>query len=195
MKTLVRRLGAICLLFPGRYEHVRPGRRLEVRLQGSRWRRLRLGIRHLRQRPSQQTCPVSRHNDSLSPPQRGIRRQPSPQGRPPSSATANASDMAVTPSPLRTQARIPRLWIKPWEDADGDLYDQGYVYAQVDNGQWQIDHVQRQIRHLYVPAKPRLSRRLRQPPNSAPVYPVAPTDGCAPAAVRGRHQPCAVRSR
>jgi len=74
-------------------------------------------------------------------------------GRPISSATANASGMAVTPTPLRTQARILRLWIKPWEDADGDLYDQGYVYVQVDNGQWQIDHVQRQIRDRYAPLK------------------------------------------
>ena len=74
-------------------------------------------------------------------------------GRAISSATANVSGMAVTPSPLRTQARILRLWIKPWEDADGDLYDQGYVYVQVDNGQWQIDHVQRQIRDLYAPLK------------------------------------------
>jgi conjugal transfer pilus assembly protein TraV len=61
--------------------------------------------------------------------------------------------MAITPSPLRTQARILRLWIKPWEDADGDLYDQGYVYVQVDNGQWQIDHVQHQIRDRYAPLK------------------------------------------
>jgi len=75
-------------------------------------------------------------------------------GRAISSATANASGMTVTPSPLRTQARILRLWIKPWEDADGDLYDQGYVYVQVDNGQWQIDHVQGQIRDVYAPLKP-----------------------------------------
>lgn len=71
-----------------------------------------------------------------------------------STATANVFGMAVTPGPLRTQARILRLWIKPWEDADGDLYDQGYVYVQVDNGQWQIDHVQRQIRDVYAPLKP-----------------------------------------
>jgi hypothetical protein len=54
---------------------------------------------------------------------------------------------------LRSQARLLRLWIKPWEDADGDLYDQGYVYVQVDNGQWLIDHVQRQIRDAYAPLK------------------------------------------
>lgn len=57
-------------------------------------------------------------------------------------------------NPLRSQARILRLWIKPWEDTDGDLYDQGYVYVQVSNGQWMIDHVQRQIRESYAPLRP-----------------------------------------
>ena len=78
----------------------------------------------------------------------------------PSSVAASVSDTAVMPRPLRSQARLLRLWIKPWEDADGDLYDQGYVYVQVDNGQWLIDHVQRQIRDAYAPLKP--------PPKSAP---------------------------
>jgi len=57
-------------------------------------------------------------------------------------------------NPLRSQARILRLWIKPWEDTDGDLYDQGFVYVQVSNGQWMIDHVQRQIREGYAPLRP-----------------------------------------
>jgi conjugal transfer pilus assembly protein TraV len=95
-------------------------------------------------------------------PQRSARRQKEAseesfslkEGRAISSATANAPEMTVMASPLRTQARILRLWIKPWEDADGDLYDQGYVYVQVDNGQWQIDHVQRQIRDFYAPLNP-----------------------------------------
>ena len=65
-----------------------------------------------------------------------------------------AGDPVTATSPLRSQARVLRLWIKPWEDADGDLYDQGYVYVQVDNGQWLIDHVQRQIRDAYAPLKP-----------------------------------------
>ena len=50
--------------------------------------------------------------------------------------------------PLRSSARILRLWFKPWEDADRDLYDQGYVYVQIDAGQWLIDHAQRQIIHM-----------------------------------------------
>ena len=72
---------------------------------------------------------------------------------------ASDSSTAVMPRPLRSQARVLRLWIKPWEDADGDLYDQGYVYVQVDNGRWLIDHVQQQIRDAYAPLKP--------PPKSA----------------------------
>lgn len=61
---------------------------------------------------------------------------------------------------LRSAPRILRLWFKPWEDADHDLYDQGYVYVQIDAGQWQIEHVQRQIRDAYAPLKP--------PPRAAP---------------------------
>ena len=68
---------------------------------------------------------------------------------PPVSLTAAALAM-----PLRSSARILRLWFKPWEDADRDLYDQGYVYVQIDNGQWLIEHAQRQIREAYAPLRP-----------------------------------------
>jgi conjugal transfer pilus assembly protein TraV len=61
---------------------------------------------------------------------------------------------STSPTPLRSSARILRLWFKPWEDADRDLYDQGYVYVQVDNGQWLVDHAQRQIRDAYAPLRP-----------------------------------------
>src|SRR5581483_632804 len=53
---------------------------------------------------------------------------------------------AYTSMPLRSAARVLRLWVKPWEDADGDLMDQVYVYVPVDNGRWLVDHTQRQIR-------------------------------------------------
>jgi len=74
------------------------------------------------------------------------------------SATARSAEptqMAMSsPTPLRSSARILRLWFKPWEDADRDLYDQGYVYVQIDNGQWLVDHAQRQIRDAYAPLRP-----------------------------------------
>ena len=76
----------------------------------------------------------------------------------PSSARGDTLRPAVPalspPTPLRSSARILRLWFKPWEDADRDLYDQGYVYVQIDGGQWLVDHAQRQIRDAYAPLRP-----------------------------------------
>lgn len=72
----------------------------------------------------------------------------------PAVAVPDATPQGRVSSPLRSQARVLRLWTKPWEDADGDLYDQSYVYVQVNNGQWLIDHVQRQIRDAYAPLRP-----------------------------------------
>jgi len=72
-----------------------------------------------------------------------------PAGKPTPTISA-----APSPTSLRSSPRILRLWFKPWEDADHDLYDQGYVYVQVDAGRWQIDHVQRQVRDTFAPLKP-----------------------------------------
>ena len=61
---------------------------------------------------------------------------------------------AYTSMPLRSPARVLRLWVKSWEDADGDLMDQLYVYVPVDTGRWLVDHAQRQIRDAYAPLRP-----------------------------------------
>lgn len=156
MKTLIFRLAAVCLFLPvgacmnmsglggdSKYACKAPDGVACDSVSGTYANAIHNNL------PSQQTRRSARHQKE------GSEESPSPTlGRPISSTTANAPGMAVTPSPLRTHARILRLWIKPWEDADGDLYDQGYVYVQVDNGQWQIDHVQRQIRDTYAPLKP-----------------------------------------
>ena len=156
MKTLVLRMVAVCLFLPlaacmnmsglggdSKYACKAPDGVACDSVSGTYANALHNNL------PSQQAQRFARRQKELS------EEIPTPTlGRTTSSAAANASGMAVTPAPLRTQARILRLWIKPWEDADGDLYDQGYVYVQVDNGQWQIDHLQRQIRDLYAPLKP-----------------------------------------
>ena len=156
MKTMILRLGAVCLLLPlaacmnmsglggeSKYACKAPDGVACDSVSGTYANALHNNL------PSQQAQRSARRQKEA------FEESPSSKvGRAISSATANASGMAVTPSPLRTQARILRLWIKPWEDADGDLYDQGYVYVQVDNGQWQIDHVQGQIRDVYAPLKP-----------------------------------------
>ena len=70
--------------------------------------------------------------------------------------------------PLRSAPRILRLWFKPWEDADRDLYDQGYVYVQVDGGRWLVDHAQRAIREAYAPVRAPAGRATAEAVPRAP---------------------------
>jgi conjugal transfer pilus assembly protein TraV len=86
-----------------------------------------------------------------------LARNPQMQAASSNSAPTSVA-MAALASPLRSSSRILRLWFKPWEDADHDLYDQGYVYVQIDAGQWLIDHAQRQIRDAYAPIRPPIKR-------------------------------------
>lgn len=76
---------------------------------------------------------------------------PSSAGSAPTVRSASADAAQVLP--LRSAPRILRLWFKPWEDADRDLYDQGYVYVQVDGGRWLVDHAQRAIREAHAPVR------------------------------------------
>lgn len=107
--------------------------------------------------PSQHSRAVSRSSDGNSTQQsKAVASE-----RLPSALAAEGPGTSLPPTPvtLRSAPRVLRLWFKPWEDADHDLYDQGYVYVQVDGGRWQIEHVQRQIRESYAP--------LKAPPRSA----------------------------
>lgn len=81
----------------------------------------------------------------------------------PSALAPGGIEGTTAVQPIRSQPRLLRLWIKPWEDADRDLHDQGYVYVQVDSGRWLVDHAQRQIRDAYAPVRP-----PRRPAATAP---------------------------
>ncbi len=58
-----------------------------------------------------------------------------------------------TGAPIRSAPRILRVWFAPWEDNDGDLHDQSYVYLGVDAGKWQIEHTRRRITDAYRPLR------------------------------------------
>lgn len=55
----------------------------------------------------------------------------------------------TTGTPLRSPERILRVWIRPFEDADGDLHDQRYVYVTVNRGVWSIDAANDAIKSQY----------------------------------------------
>lgn len=98
----------------------------------------------------QNNLPSQRRSDGTGAPSAP---QPARAASAPSNPSSAIAGLPPTPITLRSPPRILRLWFKPWEDSDHDLYDQGYVYVQVDAGQWQIEHVQRQIRDAYAPIK------------------------------------------
>jgi conjugal transfer pilus assembly protein TraV len=71
-------------------------------------------------------------------------------------------------APLRSAPRVLRLWIKHWEDSDGDLHSQSYVYVPIDAGRWLIDHYRSPPRQAYAPIKaPRSVARAASTSGSA----------------------------
>jgi conjugal transfer pilus assembly protein TraV len=56
-------------------------------------------------------------------------------------------------TPIRTAPLVLRVWFAPWEDNDGDLHDQSYVYLPVDSGKWLIEHNRRRIADAYRPVR------------------------------------------
>ena len=100
--------------------------------------------------------------------------QPASYGWGEGKAGSDIASPNFAPSPLRSEARVLRLWFKPWEDADHDLYDQGFVYVQIDNGNWLIDHAQQRIRDAYAPIRP--PRAKVASPAEKPDTPAIPTN-------------------
>lgn len=103
----------------------------------------------------------------------------------PAADNGNAASHGAPSLALRSQSRVLRLWTKPWEDADGDLWDQGFVYVQVDAGRWQIDHVRQRIRDQYAPLRPPPSTSSGTAPTSSGLAPAEPS---APGSAEGAVQ-------
>ncbi|MFT3819884.1 MAG: TraV family lipoprotein [Rubrivivax sp.] len=53
---------------------------------------------------------------------------------------------------IRSLPTLLRLWVAPWEDTDGDLNDDSYVYLQVDAGRWLKAHNRQLIQRAFAPA-------------------------------------------
>jgi conjugal transfer pilus assembly protein TraV len=43
------------------------------------------------------------------------------------------------------------MWVAPWEDEDGDLHDQSYLYTVVEKGRWVVEANQAAIRKGFAP--------------------------------------------
>ena len=57
-------------------------------------------------------------------------------------ASTHTSQVSVPrigqPVPIRTQAKVMRIWMAPWEDDDGDLHADGYMYSEIESRRWNL---------------------------------------------------------
>jgi conjugal transfer pilus assembly protein TraV len=53
--------------------------------------------------------------------------------------------------PIRTPVSVLRIWVAPWEDRDGDLRDQSFMFVALNESRWQIEHNQEAIVDEYRP--------------------------------------------
>lgn len=81
-----------------------------------------------------------------------------PNKTPATAITPSTAPAAATGPALRTNPRVLRLWIAPWEDSDGDLHDASFVHVVVDTGRWLIERVRPAPRSRVDVAKPPLTQ-------------------------------------
>jgi conjugal transfer pilus assembly protein TraV len=59
-----------------------------------------------------------------------------------SNGRSQTSQVAVPridqPVPIRTQAKVMRIWMAPWEDDDGDLHADGFMYTEIESRRWNL---------------------------------------------------------
>ncbi|TAG49798.1 MAG: type IV conjugative transfer system protein TraV [Betaproteobacteria bacterium] len=79
-----------------------------------------------------------------------VASQRSPDQQTPAAATvasATSAPVIVQPSPtielerpipIRSQAKVMRIWIAPWEDQHGDLHASGLVFTEIEARRWNL---------------------------------------------------------
>ena len=90
---------------------------------------------------------------------------------------ATATAVATPAASIRSQARVLRLWIAPWEDADGDLHEASVVHVLVDTGRWLIERVrpaQRNRIDAVRPPAPSAAPAVTPALQNAPASPAEP---------------------
>jgi conjugal transfer pilus assembly protein TraV len=93
---------------------------------------------------------------------------------------------------IRSDPVVIRMWVAPWEDADGDLNDQTYVYLQVDSGRWLIEHNRAQVRREFAPRPAEGATPLVSAPSTGKAAAAPGADG--PQAIRPKMPPEAMEA-
>ena len=85
------------------------------------------------------------------------------------------------PTPIRTPSRVMRVWIAPWEDAEGDLMVSNYVYTELEPRRWMIGKSAPTVSPSLIPlqvehrqTEPRRSDRENEEAETLPPPPAPP---------------------
>jgi conjugal transfer pilus assembly protein TraV len=65
----------------------------------------------------------------------------------------SATPVSGSSLPLRSAPRVLRLWIAPFEDLDGDLFEEMRVYLHLDAGAWNIEHRKELATRRFAPLR------------------------------------------
>lgn len=84
------------------------------------------------------------------------------------------------PVPIRSQARVMRIWIAPWEDTVGDLNASGYVYTELEPRRWNVGERMVAKAPLITPLQLSGSSSTPARTNSAASAPTATPNGTSP---------------
>jgi conjugal transfer pilus assembly protein TraV len=57
------------------------------------------------------------------------------------------------PGAIRSLPETIRIWVAPWEDADGDLNEESKIYLVVNQGRWLVEHNKRKIETEFGPSR------------------------------------------
>lgn len=85
---------------------------------------------------------------------------------------ANTLRALSSGTPIRTEPLVLRVWVAPWEDAEGDLHDQHYLYAVVNQSKWSIEVNQERIRAQFRPVFPLKGKETNSEEKSETVLPL-----------------------
>jgi len=75
-----------------------------------------------------------------------------PPSKPLSSLSPTGLPQTIKPGdPLRSRARVLRVWMAPWVDIDGDYHDQSYLYLVLGHGRWYVNQARKRIIRHFAP--------------------------------------------
>ncbi len=93
------------------------------------------------------------------------------------SKPTNSLETLSSGTPVRVSPLILRVWVAPWEDSEGDLHDQHYLYAVINQGRWKIETNRENIKSQFRPVYPLKNKNRDEQAETGTQQQVEPLSG------------------